>query len=172
MAAAALQRMENEWNLLICCTIVLIAKYTEYHLPSHIPYLEHTPCHKAGQPTSIWLPSSMQGTPPPPSSRHRRTEITLFDKYKYEISRLDWTQGRYTHWHMAGGNFCSKLVKFEEFSNSPQNSNVSLVFWWYMVKLANEAWWASKEDKKCTITVWREKTKTLPLYDRCSCSKF
>ena len=39
---AALERLDNEWNILICCTIVLIAKYTEYHLPSHIPYLEHT----------------------------------------------------------------------------------------------------------------------------------
>ena len=37
-----------------------------------------------------------------------------------------------------------------------------------MVKLANEAWGASKEDKKCKITVWKEKTKTLPLFDRCS----
>ena len=89
---AALERPEdNEWTILICCIIVLIAKYTEYHLPTHIPYLEHT----QGRPVlpAYHIMATRQGQ----HSQHRRTKITLFDKYKYyEIYRLEQTQGRYT----------------------------------------------------------------------------
>ena len=131
-------RFENEWKMMICWTIVLIAKYTEYHLPSHIPYLEHTQ-----------IPADHG---PRAGTRRYHTDICWPDLLNISYLRSHWEE------------FSLKKVRL---SVIPWEVSRKSVFWWCMVKLANEAWRASEGDKKCKITVWNEKTKTLPLFDRC-----